>query len=96
MGLPERTARRRLHELHDEHGGLLLRSEGNGGRTKLYVDAERLLELDETTRRRASDGDGRVAQLERRVAELEDFRRKALTWFQEHNAAKTRPSGPRL
>lgn len=81
MGLRRKTAIRRLHALHDAHGGLLYRAEG-GPNTKLHVDAERLMQLDPGTKRRAADQGGRIEDLERRVVTLEEFRRKALNWFQ--------------
>lgn len=79
MGLEYRTALRRLHELHEQHGRLLFRADG-GPNTKLRVDADRLVEIDPTVARRVGDAG---AELEARVAALEDFQRRALRWFRD-------------
>lgn len=79
LRLPRRSALRELHSLQDRHGGLLFRAEG--GRTKLWVNPARLLEVRPDLRERAGDTTTRLDELERQVADLEAFRAKASEWF---------------
>jgi len=92
MRLKPKKARDELAELHERHGRLLFRAEpprarkdGKAPNTKVWVDAERLLELRPDIARRAADVPDRVEELERQVARMQRFQAKAAAWFRRRN-----------